>query len=39
MELKVNDCTVFAATGGKPFDASLPVIVNVHGAAADHTVW
>ena len=39
MELKVNDCTVFATTGGKPFDASLPVIVFVHGAAADHTVW
>ncbi len=39
MELKVQGKTVFAATGGKEFDASLPAIVFVHGAGADHTVW
>ncbi len=39
MELSVYGRKVFAATGGKPFDPSLPAIVFVHGAAADHTVW
>jgi pimeloyl-ACP methyl ester carboxylesterase len=39
MELQVDGKTVFAATGGKPFDASLPVVVFVHGAGMDHTVW
>lgn len=29
----------YAYTGGRPFDASLPAIVFVHGAAFDHTVW
>ncbi|GGF46139.1 alpha/beta hydrolase [Aliidongia dinghuensis] len=27
------------ATGGRPFDPHLPVIVLVHGAGMDHTVW
>jgi pimeloyl-ACP methyl ester carboxylesterase len=39
MELLINEKKVFAATGGKPFDASLPVVVFVHGAGMDHTVW
>tara|TARA_R110000868_G_scaffold36962_2_gene130691 strand:+ start:4088 stop:4876 length:789 start_codon:yes stop_codon:yes gene_type:complete len=39
MELQVDGRTVFAATGGKPFDASLPAVVFVHGAGMDHTVW
>jgi pimeloyl-ACP methyl ester carboxylesterase len=39
MELQVDGKTVFAATGGKPFEASLPVVVFVHGAGMDHTVW
>lgn len=39
MELQVDEKTVFAATGGKPFDAALPVVVFVHGAGMDHTVW
>ncbi len=39
MELTVEGRKVFAATGGKAFDPSLPAIVFVHGAAADHTVW
>ncbi|NQV58523.1 MAG: alpha/beta hydrolase [Alphaproteobacteria bacterium] len=39
MELSVDGRKVFAATGGKPFDPSLPAVVFVHGAAADHTVW
>ena len=39
MELQVDGKKVFAATGGKPFDASLPLVVFVHGAGMDHTVW
>jgi len=27
----------YAYTGGKPFDASLPAIVFIHGAAFDHS--
>ena len=29
----------YAYTGGKPFDASRPVVVFVHGALHDHGVW
>jgi pimeloyl-ACP methyl ester carboxylesterase len=39
MEFSVDDKSVFAATGGRPFDPALPSIVFVHGAAMDHTVW
>lgn len=39
MELQVDGREVFAATGGKPFDASRPVVIFVHGAGMDHTVW
>ena len=39
MELQVDGKKVFAATGGKPFDASLPVVIFVHCAGMDHTVW
>ncbi len=31
--------TVYAYTGGKPFDAGLPCVVFVHGALHDHSVW
>ncbi len=39
MDLQVDGKNVFAATGGRPFDAALPVVVFVHGAGMDHTVW
>ena len=39
MELVVDGRRVFAATGGRPFDASLPAVVFIHGAGMDHTVW
>lgn len=39
MELQVDGKTVFAATGGKPFDASLPAVIFIHGAGMDHTIW
>ncbi|MBS0304661.1 MAG: alpha/beta hydrolase [Proteobacteria bacterium] len=29
----------YAYSGGKPFDATLPCIVFVHGALNDHSVW
>lgn len=39
MELTVDGKTVFAATGGRPFDAAKPAVIFLHGAAMDHTVW
>ncbi len=39
MEFSVDGCTVFAATGGRPFDPARPAILFVHGAANDHSVW
>lgn len=39
MNLTVDGSEVFAATGGRPFDAGLPAVVFLHGAGMDHTVW
>jgi pimeloyl-ACP methyl ester carboxylesterase len=39
MRLTVDGTGIFAATGGKPFDPALPVLIFVHGAGFDHTVW
>ncbi len=39
MEIELNGNAVFAATGGKPFDAGLPTMVFIHGASFDRTVW
>lgn len=39
MDIKVNGTTVFAHTGGKPFDPAQPVLVMIHGAGTDHTFW
>ena len=39
MELRVDGRKVFAATGGRPFDAAKRAVVFVHGAGMDHTVW
>src|ERR1700742_32285 len=39
MQLSVNGIDAFVATGGKPFDKSLPVIVLLHGAGFDHSTW
>jgi pimeloyl-ACP methyl ester carboxylesterase len=30
---------IFGYTGGKPFDATKPCIVFIHGAQHDHSVW
>ncbi len=39
LDLNVDDKKVFAATGGKVFDPALPVIMFVHGASMNRTVW
>ncbi len=39
MRLVVDGLEVFAGTGGRDFDAALPLVVFLHGAALDHTVW
>jgi pimeloyl-ACP methyl ester carboxylesterase len=39
MLLNVNGTEIFAATGGRDFDPSLPAIVLLHGAGFDHTSW
>jgi pimeloyl-ACP methyl ester carboxylesterase len=39
MKLSVNGLEAFVATGGRPFDCSLPVVAFLHGAGFDHTAW
>lgn len=39
MELTVDGKRIFAATGGKPYDPSLPTVVFIHGTGMDHTIW
>ncbi len=39
MQLSVNGLDTFVATGGKPFDNSLPAVVMLHGAGFDHSTW
>lgn len=39
MRLVVDGKKVYAATGGRPFDRELPLVVFLHGAGFDHTLW
>jgi pimeloyl-ACP methyl ester carboxylesterase len=39
VDLSVDGNRVFAATGGRPFDAAQPTVLFIHGAGLDHTVW
>ena len=39
MQFAVGGHAVYAYTGARAFDAVLPTIVCVHGAANDHSVW
>jgi pimeloyl-ACP methyl ester carboxylesterase len=39
MHLDVNRIQAYAYTGGKRFDPALPVVVFIHGAQHDHSVW
>lgn len=39
IELNVNGKTVHAGTGGVDFRNDLPLVLFLHGAGSDHTVW
>ncbi len=39
MHIPVQSQSVYAYTGGKPFDAAKPTIVFIHGVLNDHSVW
>src|SRR5256714_10046062 len=39
MQLLVKCAGIFVATGGRPFDRSLPAVVMLHGAGFDHSTW
>jgi len=39
MRIKVNNEEVYAATGGQDFDPKKPVVIFLHGAGFDHSVW
>lgn len=39
MQLTVSGLPVFIYTGGQTFAPALPVVVLLHGAAHDHSVW
>ena len=39
MFLGLPGSRLYAYTGGKPFDPSLPCVVFIHGALHDHSVW
>jgi pimeloyl-ACP methyl ester carboxylesterase len=39
MELSVAGQRVYAGTGGRAFDPDIPLVVFLHGAGLDHTVW
>ncbi len=39
MNIDVGGDQVYAYTGSRAFDAALPTIMFVHGAACDHSVW
>jgi len=39
MQLRIAGHSVYAATGGRPFDAGKPAMLFLHGAGQDHTVW
>jgi len=39
MDVNLNGQHVYASTGGRDFDASLPTVVLLHGAGMDHSVW
>src|SRR5262245_16338583 len=39
MHIVVDGAKAYAASGGRNHDTALPLIVFVHGAGLDHTVW
>ncbi len=39
MRLLVNGINTYAGTGGREFEPKLPLLVFLHGAGLDHSVW
>lgn len=39
MRCIVDGVKIFAGTGGRALDPALPLVVFLHGAGLDHTVW
>ena len=39
MKFDVDGRTAYAYTGGRPLDPKLPLVVFIHGASHDHSVW
>lgn len=39
MHINVQGSQAYCYTGGKPFDASKPTVVFIHGVINDHSVW
>jgi pimeloyl-ACP methyl ester carboxylesterase len=39
VQLLVNGVKTWVGTGGRDFDSALPLVVFLHGAGLDHTVW
>ena len=39
MNWLIGGHSAYAYTGGKPLDLALPMVVMVHGAIDDHSVW
>lgn len=39
MNITVNGSSLYAYTGGKPFDGARPTVVFIHGVLNDHSVW
>jgi pimeloyl-ACP methyl ester carboxylesterase len=39
VNLEVGGHQIYAATGGREFDRGKPLIIFLHGAGFDHTVW
>jgi pimeloyl-ACP methyl ester carboxylesterase len=39
VHLVVDGLKIFAGTGGRASDPALPLVVFLHGAGLDHTVW
>src|SRR5437667_12898784 len=39
MQLLVDGIKTYAGTGGREFEPRLPLVVFLHGAGLDHSVW
>ena len=39
MRIAVNGGDVYVATGGRNFNSSKPLMIFLHGAGMDHSVW